>query len=137
MDSSKHFREGEPAVLLFAHGSAVEAANEEVHRLAREIQDSGSHAYVRASFLGPGKPELATAVAEAVDAGFQRIVVIPYFLTLGTHLRRDLPRLVAAEYRKRPYLSIQVGRALEGHPEMVSLLLSRIREVTEEARVSP
>ena len=137
MDSAEHFRRGEPAVLLFAHGSTVEAANDGVRRLAREIQDSGLHAYVRASFLGPGKPELGTAVAEAAEAGFHRIVVIPYFLTLGTHLSRDLPRLVAAERRKRPYLDIQVGRSLEGHPEMVSLVLSRIREVTEDARISP
>jgi len=137
MDSANHFREGEPAVLLFAHGSAVEPANDGVRRLACEIQDGGAYAYVRAAFLGPGQPELGTAVAEASEAGFRRIVVIPYFLTLGTHLRRDLPRLVAAERRKHPRLEIQVGRSLEDHPAMASLLLSRIREVMEEARVSP
>jgi len=124
------------AFLLFAHGSAVEEANEEVRQLAGRIQETGPCAYVRASFLGPGQPDLGTAIAEAVEAGFCSIIVIPYFLTLGTHLRRDLPRLVEAERRKRPHLDIQVGRSLEGHPEMVSLLLSRIREVTEEARVS-
>ena len=105
---------------------------EHTHR----IQEDGSYAYVRASFLGPGKPELGPAIGEAVGAGFHRIVVIPYFLTLGIHLRRDLPRLVAVERRKYPQLEIHIGRALENHPEMASLVLSRIREVTEEDRVS-
>jgi sirohydrochlorin ferrochelatase len=137
MDSAKPLTDGEPAIILFAHGSAVEEANEGVRKLARRIQGHGGYAYVRASFLGPGKPELGPAIAEAVAEGFDRIVVIPYFLTLGIHLRRDLPRLVAAEEQKHPGLEIRVGRSLEDHPEMASLVLSRIREITEGARVSP
>jgi len=137
MDSAKHFRDGEPAIILFAHGSAVEEANQGVRMLARRIEEAGSYAYVRASFLGPGQPELGPAIAEAAGAGFERIVVIPYFLTLGIHLRRDLPRLVAAEKQRHPRLEIQVGRSLEDHPEMASLVLSRIQEVMEEARANP
>jgi len=137
MDSVKHFRDGQPAIILFAHGSAVEEANQGVRELARRIEEAGSYAYVRASFLGPGQPELGPAIAEAAAAGFERIVVIPYFLTLGIHLRRDLPRLVAAEKQRRPRLEIQVGQSLEDHPEMASLVLSRIQEVMEEARANP
>jgi len=136
MDSAKHFRGGESAVILFAHGSAVEEANDGVHKLARRIQEAGSHAYVRASFLGPGQPGLGRAVAEAAEEGFRQIVIIPYFLTLGTHLRRDLPRLVAAAKQTHPRLEIQVGQLLEDHHEMASLILSRIREVTGEVKVS-
>lgn len=137
MDSARHFSDGEAAVILFAHGSAVEEANQGVRELARRIEAAGSYAYVRASFLGPGQPELGPAIAEAVGAGFDRIVVIPYFLTLGIHLRRDLPRLVEAEKQRHPRLEIQVGRSLEDHPEMASLVLSRIQEVMEEARANP
>ena len=137
MDSVNDFMISDPAVILFAHGSAVEEANEGVRVLARRIQESGAYAYVRASFLGPGQPELGIAIADSVQAGFRRIVVIPYFLTLGTHLRRDLPRLVEAEIQKHPHVEIQVGRSLEDHPEMASLVLSRIRELTQEAGVIP
>jgi sirohydrochlorin ferrochelatase len=137
MDSMKQSTDSEPAIILFAHGSAVEEANKGVRELARRVQSDGAYSYVRASFLGPGQPELGPAIAEAVAEGFDRIVVIPYFLTLGIHLRRDLPRLVAAEKKKHPGLDIRVGRSLEDHPEMASLVLSRIREITEGARVSP
>ena len=137
MDSDRPLTDNEPAIILFAHGSAVEEANQGVRDLARRIQSQGAYGHVRASFLGPGQPELGPAIAEAVDAGFHRIVVIPYFLTDGTHLRRDLPRLVEAERRKFPALEIQVGRSLEEHPEMASLVLSRIREITEGTRINP
>jgi sirohydrochlorin ferrochelatase len=137
MDSDKPLTEGEPAIILFAHGSAVEEANQGVRNLASRIQSQGPYAYVRASFLGPGQPELGPAIGEAVGAGFHRVLVIPFFLTEGTHLRRDLPRLVEAEKQKFPSLEIQVGRSLEDHPEMASLIISRIQEITEGTRVSP
>lgn len=137
MDSAKQPTQSSPAIILFAHGSAVEAANEGVRELARRIESCGACEYVRASFLGPGQPELGSAIDDAITEGFDRIIVIPYFLTLGIHLQRDLPRLVAAEQEKHPGLELQVGRSLEDHPEMASLVLSRIREITEGVRVSP
>ena len=135
MDSDKPLTDGEPAIILFAHGSAVEEANQGVRDLAARIRTAGNYAHVRASFLGPGQPELGPAIAEAVEAGFHRIVVIPYFLTDGKHLRRDLPRLVKVEEQKFPKLEIQVGRSLEDHPEMASLVLSRIQEITRKTGV--
>lgn len=137
MDSAKQLTDRSAAIILFAHGSAVEEANEGVRELARRIERQAGYAHVRASFLGPGQPELGPAIADAIAGGFNRIVVVPYFLTLGIHLRRDLPRLVAAEKEKHPGLEILVGRSLEDHPEMASLVLSRIRDITEGVRVSP
>ena len=125
-------KEPQTAVVLFAHGSAVEEANDGVRALAGRIQATGSYTCVQAAFLGPGRPELGEAVAQAVGAGYRRIVVLPYFLTLGIHLRRDLPKLVAAERDKHPQVEIKVGRSLEDHPEMAALVLDRIQEVMEE-----
>lgn len=114
-------------ILLFAHGSRVEEANRGVHDLARKVQEAGGVSYVRAAFLEIAQPDLAAAVAEAVRAGYERIVVIPYFLTLGIHLRRDLPELLAREKRLYPTLEIEAGAPLEGHPLLPSLILDRVR----------
>jgi sirohydrochlorin ferrochelatase len=132
MESIMSLRNQQTAIVLFAHGSAVEEANQGVRALAERIQAAGPYEHVQAAFLGPGRPELGEAVAKAAQAGFEHIVVLPYFLTLGIHLRRDLPKLVDAERRKHPKLEIKVGRSLEDHPEMASLVLDRIQEVMKE-----
>lgn len=119
------------AIVLFAHGSRVEAANEGVRVLAKQVQDSGGFARARAAFLELGQPDLKGAVAEAIEAGFQRIIVVPYFLTLGVHLRRDLPELLARENEAHPGVEIIVSESLEGHPAMPSLVADRIRAVSE------
>ncbi len=124
------------AVVVFAHGSSVKAANQSVHELAERVEGEGPYRYVRAAFLEPVEPTLSQAVAQAVEAGFTRIVVIPYFLTLGLHLRRDLPSLVEAERRRFPQVEFQVGQSLDDHPLMASIVLGRIREATQDAKVA-
>lgn len=122
------------AILLFAHGSSVDEANRGVHELARQIQDGGPYAYVRAAFLEIAQPDLGEAVTQAINAGLHRVIIIPYFLTMGIHLRRDLPRLVAVQKQKYPGLEIEVGQSLEGHPLMPSIIIARVREVIGETR---
>jgi sirohydrochlorin ferrochelatase len=116
-------------ILLFAHGSSVEEANRAVHELARQIEAQGPYGYVRAAFLERARPDLGEAVRQAVEAGRQRLIVIPYFLTMGIHLQRDLPNFISALKQKYPEVMIEVGQSLEGHPLMASIILGRIQEV--------
>jgi sirohydrochlorin ferrochelatase len=112
------------ALLLFAHGSSVEPANEAVRHVARSMAQAG-HYSVFASFLEGGKPDLLTSVRELVDRGVQRIIVIPYFLTMGLHLNRDLPELVRRALLEHPTIRIEVTPPLDGHPALVEILLDR------------
>ncbi|MGH9327206.1 MAG: sirohydrochlorin chelatase [Terriglobia bacterium] len=116
-------------ILLFAHGSRVEEANESVHELARQVQNAGDLGYVRAAFLELAQPDLSAAISEAVEAGVEHLIVVPYFLTSGTHIQRDLPGLIERERQKHVGLPIEVSESLEGHPLMPSLILSRISSI--------
>ncbi len=115
-------------LILFAHGSTVEDANRGVHELAARVEAAGPFRYVRAAFLDCAEPTLTAAVEAAAQAGLARLVIVPYFLTTGMHLSRDLPELLAALRPKHPDLTIEVGQPLEGHPEMPSLILERARQ---------
>ncbi len=116
-------------VILFAHGSTVEEANRGVHNLAAEVGRAGLFHIVCAAFLDCVRPTLGDAIGKAVGAGATRIIVIPYFLTMGIHLRRDLPNLLSPERERFPKVSIEVGQSLEGHPKMSEMILGRIQEV--------
>ncbi len=118
-------------IILFAHGSVVEEANQSVHDLASQIRHLGRFHFVRAAFLDCAHPNLGEAIAEAVNAGSARVIVIPYFLTMGIHLQRDLPSLVAPERKKYPHVAIDVGQSLEGHPLMWSIILERIEQALQ------
>src|SRR5690349_2975255 len=83
-------------IVVFAHGSRVESANEAVRRAAEGMARAGGYEHVEAAFLELGTPDLAGAADRLVAAGVVGITIVPYFLTLGMHMERDLPVLVAA-----------------------------------------
>ncbi|HLK47679.1 MAG TPA: CbiX/SirB N-terminal domain-containing protein [Bryobacteraceae bacterium] len=112
-------------LILFAHGSRVEAANEGVRAAARDVARLGSFRHVGAAFLEFGRPDLAGAAEALVRAGVNRIVVIPYFLTLGLHMERDLPKLIADIQGTHAGVEVRVAPPLEGHPGLVTVLLER------------
>ena len=114
-------------IVVFAHGSRIEAANEAVRSAARELARTGGLDHVEPAFLELGQPDLAGAVTRLLESGVRRITVVPYFLTLGTHLERDLPRLVADIAKAHQDLDIDVTAPLDGHPALIQALLDRAR----------
>jgi sirohydrochlorin ferrochelatase len=110
--------------IVFAHGSRVESANQAVREVAAQMAASGNHV-VEPAFLELGQPDLAGAARRLRAAGVSRIIVIPYFLTLGTHLQRDLPRLVQETARSLEDVEMEVTSPLDGHPALLEALLDR------------
>ena len=113
--------------IVFAHGSRIESANQAVRDIAARMAASRTDV-VEAAFLELGEPDLAGATARLVARGASRIVVIPYFLTLGTHMQRDLPRLAEDAARKNGGIEINVTSPLDGHPALLEALLDRANE---------
>jgi sirohydrochlorin ferrochelatase len=114
-------------IVLFAHGSRVESANDAVRAVAADLARAGGFAHVQAAFLELGRPSLEDAVGRLVEDGVTRVVVVPYFLTLGLHMERDLPRLVDDIASKHSKLEMSVTPPLDGHPALVDVLLDRVR----------
>lgn len=115
-------------IVVFAHGSRVGSANEAVRAITETAAEAGGFEHVEAAFLEPIRPTLSEAVDRLVRAGVSRIVVIPYFLTLGLHLQRDLPRIVEQLKRVHPGVEIHVSPPLDGHPALAGIVLDRARE---------
>lgn len=118
--------------VVFAHGSRIESANQAVRDVSIQMAASGQH-IVEAAFLELGEPDLAGAARQLVSRGAKRIVVIPYFLTLGTHMQRDLPRLASEASRVNGGVEIQITSPLDGHPGLLQALLDRAGEALNQA----
>jgi sirohydrochlorin ferrochelatase len=118
-------------IVVFAHGSTVEQANEAIRTVTAEMARKGGYDLTVAAFLDIGKPDLLEAVGLLAAAGASRIVVIPYFLAAGTHLQRDLPRLVRDVAEVHPDVEIVVTEPLDGHPALPAILLDRARAALE------
>ena len=121
-----------PAIIVFAHGSRIESANEAVRNVAAELARQGGFPHVEAAFLELGKPDLEGAIVRLAAEGVRQFIVIPYFLTLGLHMDRDLPRIAEDISNKYNDLEIQVAPPLDGHPALVQVLLARARDLLHD-----
>jgi sirohydrochlorin ferrochelatase len=99
--------------------------------VAEAAGSAGELELVEAAFL-EARPELEEAVARLVERGASRILIIPYFLTLGIHLQRDLPGIVERLSRVHKNVDMRITAPLDGHPGLSAIVLDRAREALSD-----
>lgn len=123
-------------IIIFAHGSRIESANEAVRSVASDMARQGGFDLVETAFLDLAQPNLSEAVSRLASQGASRILVIPYFLTLGTHLQRDLPRIINEAASGNKEVEITMTAPLDGHHTLSRILLDRAREALRTGQES-
>lgn len=94
-------------VVLIAHGSRLEAANEEVRRLAERLSERLDQRVIPA-FLELASPSIPEGIDLALGGNPSEIKVLPYFLTQGRHVQEDIPKLLAEKARAYPETPIRL-----------------------------
>jgi sirohydrochlorin ferrochelatase len=124
------------AVLLIAHGSRHAPANDDLHELAARFAAQGDHPIVEPSFLELAQPDIATAGDRCVARGARRVLMVPYFLSAGVHLLRDLTAARDALRKRHPGIEFRLGPPLGPDPLLDRLVALRIRQ-TDTADEAP
>jgi len=115
------------ALLVVGHGSRVPAANRLLEDLARRLRGRFRGRVVRACFLEAARPGIETAIETCIRRGACRILIVPYFLSSGGHVRRDLPRAAARAERQHPGVRVRIAPHLGMDRRLVSLAADRAR----------
>jgi len=113
-------------LLLIAHGSRKQAANDEICRLAQQVEALAGNDYaaVVAAFLECAEPSIQQGVERCVELGASEIVAVPYFLAAGKHVAHDIPGELAGARTAYPELSIELSQYV-GHNEAMPDLVLR------------
>lgn len=117
------------AVLLIAHGSREPSANDDLRELAARLAASGRFPIVEACFLELAGPDIASGGDRCVARGATRVLMVPYFLSAGVHLRRDLTAARDELARRFPRVAFRLGSPLGPHPLLDDLVAARVREL--------
>lgn len=82
-------------VILFGHGARDARWAEPFERLAEKLRAScAPGTTVGLAFLELMSPDLPAAIAEQAAAGCTSVTVVPVFVGIGGHIRRDLPAVL-------------------------------------------
>lgn len=118
-----------PAILLMAHGSRRAEANQELLDLVDRLLTDGDYEIVVASFLELADPDIVTGGRACVEKGAGLVLMVPYFLSAGVHLRRDLAKARETLAGLFPECEFRLGPPLGPHRLLDELVRERIREL--------
>lgn len=98
------------ALLFVAHGTPIPAANEPITQVLGQVQTEAGYGPAAVGYLECNQPTIAEAFAQLAAAeDVRRIDVLPYFLHLGRHVRKDLPTHFAHARDAYPHLAIHIA----------------------------
>jgi len=89
-------------LILLAHGARDPAWATPFAAVVARVQEKAPETLVRLAFLELMTPRLQDAGIELADLGCARVDVVPLFLGMGGHVRRDVPQQLELLRTARP-----------------------------------
>jgi sirohydrochlorin cobaltochelatase len=129
--------QSDSAIVLFAHGARDARWARPLERLRAALAQARPGAQVRIAFLELQAPGLPETLAELAGAGVARIDIAPIFWSLGGHITRDLPALIASFSTSTPAVQVRVLPVLAELPGMDGFVAQAILAQATGDTVAP
>ena len=118
------------ALLLIAHGSRQDEANADLSAIVAEMRKAGDYAVVEGAYLELAEPTIEEASGRCVAQGAERVVLLPYFLSAGVHVRQDLTAIRRKLANHYPSVEFRLAEPLGPHPLLLEIVAERARQAT-------
>lgn len=115
-------------VIICGHGSRAKIAEEEFALLAAGLRARYPGIKAEYGFLEYSAPNIHMALDKLVAQGVEQIYAVPGMLFAATHAQNDIPSVLTTYQEKHPHLSIEYGKELGLHEEMILAFQQRILE---------
>ncbi len=117
-----------PAIVLIAHGSRNAEANADATYFAEQLLRAGVASPVIAAYLELTEPTIPQAVETVIANEPEVVVLLPYFLSAGVHVRRDLADMCVQFRERHPRTIFHLAEPIGRHHLMATILTDRLRE---------
>lgn len=126
--SQSETRCGKTAIILLGHGSRAAGAAEDMEKVVVQLRNDPQYEVVeicQMSGLGDHFPDIFD---RCVDLGATKIIVVPYFLHFGVHLRQDVPAMMMERAKAYPHVRLILGKHIGFDDALVGIIKKRICE---------
>ena len=112
-------------LLVIAHGSRRDESNLEIESLTNKIASFNTKEFdvVRPAFLEFAEPSIVEAIQKCSDIGAKKVTVLPYFLSAGVHITRDIPGEIQKASEQYPKLEIKIANYFGARDEIAEILI--------------
>ena len=119
------------ALLIVAHGSRRPDTGRVMERLCEDVARKVSFP-VALGYLQFQHPSVEEAIADLFQRGIRSLTVVPAFLSWGTHVTEDLPRLLQTMRKRYPEMRLFLAEPLGYDERLAEILLTRASSALQE-----
>ncbi len=119
------------AIVILGHGSKSSQAVEDFNFIVESLKSRMDNEMVYGAHMELASPSLEEVVNEIAEQSVTEVVVIPYFLFNGNHIKQDIPEILEQLGQKYPNLKFLFGKPIGREPLMVDIIYQKVKEVTE------
>lgn len=116
-------------VVILGHGSKAEESNQIFEEFCELAEEKLDYDFVTGGALQLAEPLLDEAVAEAIEAGVEKLIVIPLFLFPGNHVQEDIPQALDRLKEEHPEVEFVYGDPIGADDRLIGIVNDRIKEV--------
>ena len=128
--SPRTVRRSDTCLVVVGRGTTDPDANGEVAKLARMLEEGMGFGAVMVCYSGTAQPLVADGLRRAARLGYQRLVVLPFFLFDGVLVKRIY---AAADdlANREPDVEVLKAQYFGVHPLVADVMIERAREAVE------
>lgn len=115
-------------LIILGHGSKAPEATETLAAVTAMVRDRVSYNLVEYALLQISKPPLGAVVEKMAGEGVEKIVVMPFLIAVGVHLKTDIPEELDALSKKHPGLELHLTGPLGADSRLAEIVVDRVKE---------
>lgn len=116
------------AILILAHGSREKQTLDTLEIITDMTKVQLPNVMIETAYMEFCEVNLEKGLDILVSKGATEIVVVPYFLFEGIHIREDIPGEIKEYLKVHPGVTVTMGKTLGADPRLADILADRIRE---------
>ena len=117
-------------ILLIGHGSSDNDARKAFVYIADSIKQTYRH--VGFCFLELDNPNIEEGIRQSLDNGPKVLILVPYFLHRGAHIKRDVREEVDKALRESNFGKVYMARHLGVDSKIIDVVIERAKEVEKK-----
>lgn len=118
----------ETGIIILGHGSKLKKANSIVPEIIETIKRRLRLSFIMPAYLQFCQPDLGKSIKNLASKGCKRIIIVPFFLFAGNHVRRDIPSAIKKESARYPEVNFIYTKNLGEDVRLSEIVLDRIKE---------
>ena len=116
------------SLLIVGHGSKSADAVKAFDQIINVVREKSKFDHVAGAHMELSKPSIDEVVDNLAIEKSKQIIVAPYFLYEGMHIKKDIPEIIEKMSKKYPDIDFKMARPIGFEPVLADIILKRAEE---------